>query len=335
MTLSLGVDIGGTSIKIGLVGENGTIVARRRLRTVVNEPPGAMLERIAHTGLKLTKNRPLQSLGVGIAGLVDHKDGFVFTSPNLPNWERVPVKDLLSRLIRVPVFCTNDANVVALGEWKFGIAQGYRNVVCITLGTGVGTGIIADNQLLLGEKGYAGELGHTIIFPKGLACPCGNRGCLERYVGARAITDRCRRLLRHQKRRIVTTSNQLTLFGERSENLSLLFDLINYDYRRLTPREIGIAARRGDKIALQTIEMTGRLLGLGIYNAVMLLDPELIVLGGGVSRLGRPLLRAVEKAVNHRLYGANRRLKIVLSRLGDDAGIIGAAHLFNLLPPKS
>ncbi|MGB9742728.1 MAG: ROK family protein [bacterium] len=334
MNLTLGADLGGTSIKIGLVADDGKIICRRRLRTVVNESPGATLERIARTALALAKNRTVQAFGIGIAGLVDHENGFVFTSPNLPNWERVPVKDLLSRLTRLPVFCANDANAVALGEWRFGAARGASNVLCLTLGTGVGTGIIAENRLLLGARGYAGELGHTVIIPEGVSCPCGNRGCLERYVGAQAIVERCRRLLRTQQRRIATTRNQLTLFGG-GEQLSLLFDLINYDYRRLTPREIGIAARRGDKLALQTVQETGRLLGLAIYNAVMILDPELVVLGGGLSRLGPPLLRTVQQAVTSRLYGADRRLKIVRSRLVDDAGILGASQLFQFLPAKS
>ncbi|MEO0023269.1 MAG: ROK family protein, partial [candidate division WOR-3 bacterium] len=120
-----------------------------------------------------------------------------------------------------------------------------------------------------------------------------------------------------------------------SEQQSLLFDLINYDYRRLTPREIGIAARRGDRLALQVVEETGRLLGLGIYNALMILDPEIIVLGGGISRLGRPLLRAVRKSVNSRLYGTNRRFRIVLSKLVDDAGILGASRLGQIFPASN
>jgi len=334
MSLSLGADIGGTNIKIGLVDENGKIVARKRLPTDSEASPGAVLEKVARTALKLIDTRSVRSFGVGIAGLVDPKDGFVFTSPNLPTWDRVPVKDIRARLTRLPVFVANDANAVALGEWRFGAARGCVNVLCLTLGTGVGSGIIAENRLLLGKNGYAGELGHTVIFRNGAPCPCGNRGCLERYVGAQAIVDRCRRLLRIQKRRIAATRNQLTLFGDKGEQLSSLFDLINYDYRRLTTREIGLAARQGDKIALQTIEETGYLLGLGIYNAVMTLDPELIILGGGVSRLGAPLLRAVQQMVNRHLYGYNRQLKIVLSRLVDDAGILGASQLFQLYPEE-
>ncbi|MEO0053702.1 MAG: ROK family protein [candidate division WOR-3 bacterium] len=332
MSFCLGADIGGTNIKVGLVDEAGRIVARRRLRTDPQAPPGTVLERLARTALAMAEKHEVAGFGIGIAGLVDHRYGIVYTSPNLPGWERVPVKDTLARLCRLPVFCANDANAVALGEWLFGAARGSANALVITLGTGVGTGIIAEGRLLLGANHYAGELGHTVIFPNGVPCPCGNRGCLERYVGAEAIVNRGRRLLRLQQRRLASGRNQLTLFGGASEQQSLLFDLINYDYRRLTPKEIGIAARKGDRLALQVVEETGRLLGLGIYNALMILDPEIIVLGGGISRLGSPLLRAVRKSVNSRLYGTNRRFRIVLSKLVDDAGILGASRLGQIFP---
>ncbi len=335
MSFYLGADIGGTNIRIGLVDEAGRIVARRRLRTDPQAPPGRVLERLARTALAMGEKHEVASFGIGIAGLVDHRDGIVFTSPNLPAWERVPVKDTLARLTGLPVFCANDANAVALGEWLFGAARDCNDALVITLGTGVGTGIIAGKRLLLGANHYAGELGHTVIFPNGISCPCGNRGCLERYVGAEAIVHRCRRRLRLQQHRLASGRNQLTLFGGASEQQSLLFDLINYDYRRLTPSEIGVAARRGDRLALQVVEETGRLLGLGIYNALMIIDPEIIVLGGGISRLGRPLLRAVQKSINSRLYGTNRKFRIVLSKLVDDAGILGASQLAQIFSPSN
>ncbi|MGQ9708098.1 MAG: ROK family protein [bacterium] len=327
MTLSVGVDIGGTNIKIGLVDENGKIICRRRLKTRPDDPPAQTLETVAQAVLKITRNLPVATLGIGVAGLIDHKDGFVFTSPNLPGWNKTPVKDILTRLTKLKVLCCNDANAVALGEWLFGAAKNYQNALCITLGTGIGSGIIADSHLLLGANNYAGELGHTIISPRGPACACGNAGCLERYVGAQAIVERCRRLLRQQERSIAASRNQLTLFGQADKQPSLIFDLIGYNLRRLSPREIGIAARKKDKIALQVIKETGTLLGLGIYNALMILDPEVVVLGGGVSRLGKPLLQAVEQTVHSRLYGSNRHLKIAISVLQDDAGILGSSQL--------
>lgn len=326
MALRVGVDIGGTNIKIGLVDEKGRIVSRQRLKTNPQAPPAETLERLSRTILRVTKDKQVDALGIGVAGLIDHKNGFVWTSPNLPAWNKTPVKDIMSRLTGMEVFCGNDANAVALGEWLFGAAKNCKNVLCITLGTGIGSGIIAENRLLLGANNYAGELGHTSVSLRGPACPCGSSGCLERFVSAQAIVERCKRLMRKEARRIAATKNQMSLFGGTGEHPSLIFDLIGYDYTRLSPKEIGIAARKKDKLALQVIGETGNLLGLGIYNALMLLDPEIVVLGGGVSRLGKPLLRAVEQTVFNRLYGSNRQLKIALSKLGDDAGILGASQ---------
>ncbi|MEO0004483.1 MAG: ROK family protein [candidate division WOR-3 bacterium] len=326
MALAVGVDIGGTNIKIGLVDENGKIVARQKLKTNPQSPPAETLERLSRMILRLTKGKQVDALGIGVAGLIDHKTGFVWTSPNLPTWNKTPVKDIMSRLTGMEVFCGNDANAVALGEWLFGAAKNCKNVLCITLGTGIGSGIIAENRLLLGANSYAGELGHTSISLRGPACPCGSSGCLERFVSAQAIVERCKRLLRKEERLITTTKNQLSLFGGTGEHPSLIFDLIGYDYKRLSTREIGIAARKKDKLALEVIKETGNLLGQGIYNALMILDPEIVILGGGVSRLGKPLLYAVEQTVFNRLYGSNRQLRIVLSKLGDDAGILGASQ---------
>ncbi len=327
MSLSVGVDIGGTNIKIGLVDETGRVLTRRRFSTDPIETVGNVLEKVARTVQSLVRDRQVESLGVGVAGLVDHQSGFVFTSPNLPNWHKAPVKEVLTKLTRMNVAVGNDANAVALGEWLFGAARNYQHALCITLGTGIGTGVIADSRLLLGANHFAGELGHTIINPNGPRCSCGKQGCLERYVGAEGIITRCRRALRQQQKRINASRNQLTIFGDGGERLSMIFDLVKYNLRRLTTKEIGRAAVKGDKIARQITEETGTILGLGIYNALMLLDPEIVVLGGGVSRMGKPLLRAVERAVLNRIYGTNRQVKIVLSRLGDDAGILGASQL--------
>ncbi len=327
MNLSVGVDIGGTNIKIGLVDEDGRVLIRRRFSTDPLETAGNVLEKVARTVQSLVRDRKVESLGVGVAGLVDHRSGFVFTSPNLPNWNRTPVRDILTRLTGMRVVVGNDANAVTLGEWLFGAARNCKNVLCVTVGTGIGSGVIAEGRFVLGKNHFAGELGHTVFNPDGPHCNCGKRGCLELYVGAEGIVARCRRALQDQQKRVAATRDQLTIFGDGGERLSLIFDLVNYDLRRLTTREIGKAALKGDKIARQVIEKTGTILGLGIYNALMLLDSEIVVLGGGVSRMGRPFLKAVKESVLAGIYGTNRQVRIVLSRLGDDAGILGASQL--------
>lgn len=332
MSFSIGVDIGGTNIKIGLVDRKGTVVTRRRLVTNLKEMPDETLARIARAVNTLSQRNKIDSFGIGVAGLVDHKNGVVWFSPNLPLWQKVPIKEALCRLTGLDVFCVNDANAVALGEWLYGAAQGYKNVICITLGTGIGSGIIVANRLLLGGSHFAGELGHSTISVRGPNCPCGNRGCLERYVGAQAVVNRARRLLRKEQRKLPTAKNQLTLWGSATGSVSKIFELVGYDLHRLTPKEIGVAARKGDKLAIKVVKETGEILGRGIYNAIMLLDSEVVVFGGGVSGLGRMLLKAAEESVFRRLYGANRKLKFALSWLGGDAGILGASQLSRWLP---
>lgn len=287
----------------------------------------------SHTGRKRVR-----SVGVGIAGLVDHVTGIVRVPPNLPGWNGAPVKQTLARLTGLPVFCTNDANAVTLGEWLHGAGQGREHLVCVTLGTGVGAGIVSHGRLLLGANGAAGELGHTAIFARGLPCRCGHVGCVERYVGAGYVVDRARKRVRARMKRLADHKNQTSLFpGLKAESPSLLLELAQGDPSKMTMREIGRAARRGDRLALMLVQEVGDYLGTALANAVELVDPELIVIGGGMSRLGRPLLQAVRKSVFSRIQtwggagrqvaGTGRNLEVVLSRLGVDAGIIGASRL--------
>lgn len=331
MGYSIGVDIGGTNIKIGLVDERGKVVRRGHIPNDPRVPPEALLARLAAAVMKIASGRDVRALGVGVAGLVDSSSGRVVFSPNLPLWQGVGVKETLARLTGFQVACTNDANAVTIGEWRFGAARGYQNVLCVTLGTGVGAGIIIDNKPVFGANGFAAELGHTAIGLHGPACACGGQGCLESYVGARALVRRARRLLRAHRKSFSVRRNQLALFQAEPSGISKIFELTGYDLRRLTPKEIGAAARRGDRIALRVVEELGYFLGLGVYNAVLLLDPEVVVIGGGVSRIGAPLLKAVQRTVFSRPYLGQRKLMIVLSRLREDAGILGASLLGEVL----
>lgn len=332
MEFAIGVDIGGTNIKVGLVDENGKIIRRCRLNTNPDEPAQTILVRLAQRVVKLSQSYSVHTLGVGVAGLVDCRSGMVNFSPNLPLWTQTPVKDILEKLTKFDVFCANDADAVAIGEWLFGAGQGCHNVLVLTLGTGVGSGIIANNQPVLGANFYAGELGHTVISLHGPACFCGNNGCVESYVSARALVRNCRRLLRRQGAHFSNARNQLVLFPQDAKDRSRIWELVGYDLKRLTPREIGKAAKMGDRIARQVISEMGYFLGLGIYNAIVLLDPEIVVIGGGMSRLGTPLLQAVKTTIFSRPYLGQRNVKIVLSRLREDAGILGASQLNRFVP---
>ncbi|MGQ9677855.1 MAG: ROK family protein [bacterium] len=335
MKYTIGVDIGGTNIKIGLVNWRGEVVRRRTLHADPAEPAQVTLARLAQSVVKLSSNCPVKVLGVGVAGLVDCRSGVVKFSPNLPLWMQVSVKDTLAKLTGLEVYCANDADAVTIGEWLFGVAKGFHNVLCLTLGTGVGSGIIANNQPLWGANCFAGELGHTVIFLNGSACGCGDRGCLESYVGARALVQKCKRLLRRQQPKFANLRNQLALFVPDIQHQSKIWEKVGYDLRNLTPQEIGAAARMKDQLACRVVGDMGRLLGLGIYNAIMILDPELVVIGGGMSRIGMRLLLAVKNSVLSHPYLQNRKVKIVLSRLREDAGILGASQLNRFVPVNS
>jgi glucokinase len=242
------------------------------------------------------------------------------------------VRRTLERLAGLPVYCANDANAVALGEWLHGAGRGCKHLLCVTLGTGVGGGIIANGRLLTGANDAAGEIGHTSIFADGLPCPCGHNGCVERYVGARYVEDRARKRVRAQIKRLKDHKNQTSLFpGMKVAGPSLMLELAGGDTARITMREVGRAARARDKLALTLVEEVGDYLGTALANAVELLDPDSIVIGGGVSGIGRPLLKAVRKSVFRRTQALpGRKLDIVFSELGIDAGIVGASRLRTL-----
>ena len=331
-SFDIGIDLGGTNIKTGLVDGAGRVRARRVLLTRAASGPTQALKRVSAVIAELRERRRVVSVGIGIAGLVDHTAGIVRVPPNLPGWNGTPVKRTLERLTGLPVYCANDANAVALGEWLHGAGRGCQHMICVTLGTGVGGGIVTNGRLLLGANHAAGEIGHTAIFADGLPCLCGHNGCVERYIGARYVEDRARKRVRAQLKRLKDHKNQTSLFpGIKAEGPSLMFEFAKGDTARITMREIGRAARAGDRLALTLVEEVGDYLGAALANAVELLDPERIVIGGGVSRIGRPLLKAVRKSVFRRTQALpGRKLDIVFSELGIDAGIVGASRLRKL-----
>jgi glucokinase len=226
----IGIDLGGTNIKIGLVDAKGKVLARRTLLTHASAGPIQALERAGAAVTALRRGKRVNSIGIGIAGLVDHANGIVRVPPNLPGWNGTPVKDILHRFTGLQVFCTNDANAVCLGEWLHGAGRGCRHMVCVTLGTGVGGGIIADGRLHIGANHAAGEVGHTTIFGDGLPCLCGHSGCVERYVGARYVVDRAQKRVRDQLKRLKVHRKQTFLFpGMTAEGPSRILDYAHND----------------------------------------------------------------------------------------------------------
>ena len=294
----LGIDFGGTNIKAALVSER-KIERRTRILS------------LAHSGLRRSLEQLKQAIepfreevgciGIGIAGIIDSKNGVVIFSPNLKGWNNVPLAKYLHSEFNVPISVLNDVNAICLGEWQYGVAQGCNNVFLFTLGTGVGAAAICEGRLLFGANGFAGEFGHTTINTKGPKCICGHNGHLERYVGAKYIVARAKRKMKKQKS-----------------------SLARQDV--LTPEIIAREARQGDMVARQTFAEVGYYIGVGIANILALFDPEIVVVSGGIARAGKVLFEPLRKTVRQLVLGAeHRRYKIVAARLGDDAGILGAA----------
>jgi glucokinase len=238
---------------------------------------------------------------------VDPERQVVIDSPNLRSWEGFPLADVVAAAIGVPVFLENDVNAMAYGEWRCGAGRGTRHLVCLTLGTGVGGGLVLDGRLYRGARGAAAELGHMTIDHHGARCTCPNVGCLERHLGAAYIIERARERLAGDPR-----ASTLREVGEDD----------------LSPATLSAAASAGDALAADILDETGELLGHGIVSLVNLFNPERVVIGGGVSQAGDRLLEPVRRIVKRHAMSVQRdTAEIVLAALGNDAAVVGAALL--------
>jgi glucokinase len=323
MRQALGIDIGGTAVKAGRLGPDGTIEARVEKPSPAQEAPGVMVALLAEVVRELGAGAsPLPfglagqagsaagpcPVGIGCAGLVDPWQGVVLTSPNLPGWtEEVPLADLMARAIGTRPVLLNDANAFVLAETRLGAGRGAATVVGITLGTGVGGGLVLDGNLWIGRHGAAGEIGHMPVVVDGPPCACGGRGCIEALIGTRAILDRYRSLIRASG--IAGTS------GERIEA------------EPLTVRGLARRAGEGEAAAVATFSETGRILGLALAGLTQLLDPDLFVVGGGISRSTGLFLPAARAALGEAaMLPAAMQPRVEPAILGPDAGWIGAAR---------
>lgn len=302
---TIGVDIGGTLVKIGRVTAGGDVVARRDLSTSP-DPEGAAAQ-IAKAVVALRAGDGLD-VGVGCAGLIDRVHGVVETSPNLPEWEGFPLAARLSAATGARVRLANDANAFGLAEAAFGAGRGHRLVVLLTLGTGIGGCIMEEGRVRDGAHGFAAEPGHMSIVMNGQPCPCGGVGCLERYVGGRAIVERARAGVESG----VTDGALLRWVGARLPDL--------------TPRDVFDAALEGDEFCHRLFAEAGRALGFGLVNLVNLLDPDAVILGGGVALAGDLLLSPARRVLQQHSMVARRRMPVVTdAALGESGGLVGAS----------
>ena len=308
----LAIDLGGTKIIAAIISSSGQVVAKEYHLTLASEGPQAVTSRmfsaIEHllneSNLGLSQ---LDSISIAAAGAIDSDKGLVTSSPNLPGWSDVPLRDMVSRQFGVDAFLLNDASAAALGEHRLGAGRGTANLIYITVSTGIGGGIIIGGKLYLGSRGSAGEMGHMTIDVNGPRCSCGNVGCLEVMASGAAIAREALRRLRD---------------GESST----LSDIVAGKRENITAEEVGLAAQGGDRLALEVVLRAATYLGVGLVNIVNIFNPEMIVIGGGVAKMGDLLLGPVRKMVAERAFRLSAgAVRIVPTQLGDDAGVLGAA----------
>ena len=313
--LVIGVDLGGTNVSSAVVDNNGRISHPARLSVAGSLTAREVIDRlVACVGMTMDScgRDRVAGVGVGTPGLIIEDTGTVVYAPNVPEWEDLPLRSLLRERMGLPVTIENDANAAAIGEHWVGGAVGYANIICITLGTGVGGAIIINNEVWRGSNGAGGEIGHMTVVENGRMCGCGAPGCLEAYASATSIAVQARELLW-------------------SGRESALMDLCGGDMDRIDAAMISEAAGRGDDMSREVMHRSATLLGTAVSSLTNLLNPELIVIGGGVIRAGDLIFDPVRTEVARRAYKWSASiLKIVPARLGDDAGIIGAARHFML-----
>lgn len=302
-----GVDIGGTTVKIGLFDTEGTILEKWEIPTRTENAGSQILPDVAASLQAKLEEKGISKdevagVGVGVPGPVD-KDGIIHEAVNL-GWGVFSIRDTLQELCGLPVRAGNDANVAALGEmWKGG-GQGYRNLVLVTLGTGVGGGIIINGEMLSGATGAGGEIGHIHIQDgEPDACGCGNHGCLEQYASATGI-------VRLANRKLGATKEDSVL-----------------RYKNISAKSVFDAVKAGDKVAIEIAEEFGAYLGKGLAAIAGVVNPEAFVIGGGVSKAGDVLFTYIEENYRKNVFHGSRSAKFELATLGNDAGICGAAKL--------
>lgn len=308
--LAIGVDIGGTKVAAGVVDTQGRVLARAR-RLTPSRDPRAVEATIAEVVTELRAEHDVVAVGIGAAGFVDSDRSHVLFAPHLA-WRNEPLRDGVAKAVQLPVVVENDANAAAWAEWRFGAGRGEPRLVCVTLGTGIGGGIVLDGQVQRGRHGMAGEFGHMVVVPGGHRCECGNRGCLEQYASGNVLGREARELARAHSPVTVP-----------------LMERVGGDVDALVGPLITEAARDGDPCAMELFTEVGRWLGIGLANLAAALDPGMFVIGGGVSDAGELLLRPARESFRRTLTGRGFRPEpgIVAAALGPEAGLVGAADL--------
>ena len=308
-----GVDIGGTKVAVGIVDRGGKILTQARKPMIANGTPEAALHAVTEAidFLISSGGIKIDSIGICAPGPLDPKTGTVLNPPNLPCWRNFPLTEKISAKYRVPVKVDNDANAAALAETRWGAARGFRYVFYATIGTGIGTGIVLDNAIYHGNTGSAGEGGHVTIDYRGPVCGCGKRGCIEVLASGTAIGARARAKL-----------------AAAPSRRSAILDLANGNVACVTSELVGQAFSAGDAVAREILSETVELLSVWLGNIVDLLDPDILVIGGGVAAMLRPFFDEIKRQLPSRCVNPRAaEIPLSMAYYGADAGIAGGAAL--------
>ncbi len=306
--LILGIDLGGTKIATILADAEGNIENRVELKTEAEKGPQTVIDNVLKSVDGVIDNTDRQNIlgiGIGSPGPLDQESGVVLSAGNL-GWKNVPIKDILEKRYGLNAYLENDANAAALAEYAFGAGRGSKNLLYITVSTGVGGGIIIDGKVYSGSHGMAGEIGHITIDPQGPPCNCGNNGCLEVFASGTGLVRRTREAI---------------MQGAETSIMAM----VDGDLNKITALTVEKAALSGDAFSKEMWDSTGDYLGIGLASLINVLDPELLVMGGGVSKAGELLFAPMRKTISKRLFqGVAYQVKIVRAELGKDVGTLGA-----------
>lgn len=307
MTTYISMDIGGTNIRAARMTPDGKIQARARYPTAGHADD--VITKIRQAIDDVLPPEGAKAIGICAPGPLDPFEGIVYRAPNVPGWVNVRLKEKVQEHFNIPTVIGNDANMAALGEWKYGAARGHTDVLYLTISTGIGGGVISSNKLVVGSRGLATELGHVTLVEDGPVCGCGQRGHLEALAAGPAIAQTARIRLS------TGAKSQIT-------------EMVNGDFDSVTAREVGAAANAGDPFALSIVNEASVYIGRAVANYVHVFNPSIIVLGGGVSiNVGHLMVDPIRNTLNRLLVDPAYECKIVLAELADDVGLLGTLAL--------
>ena len=310
----ISVDMGGTNIRVGVVDGIGQVKHKQSIMTQANLGKESVVERLIQLiqGVYNDVSREQKVIGLSLAvpGPYDIKAGVFYNPPNLPGWDKFYFRETLEKYLVIPIHIINDANAAALGEYTYGFGKGFKNLVYLTLGTGVGSGTIINGELLLGSRGFAPEFGHMTIDKNGPVCNCGNIGCLEALSSGTAIS----RIAREEMK---------------NGSDSILSEMCSGEFNRIDAKMVAQAAVHADRLALSIMKEAGSNLGVGLVNIIHSFDPEIIVLGGGLTESLDIMMPSIKAEISNRvMINQKNKVELAVSQIEEDVALLGAASIF-------